>query len=487
MILQPLSHTIGIEIGQTMLRLVCVRQQGRIQQLLAAKAIASEGVAEAELVKQIVEFITSQRLKNYRVVNIVPSGMVITKNIEVPSTSAQEIREIVNLQAGRHTPFAREEVIVSHLPIGVYKKNYTKILMVIMNVKVVKKQLDMLEKAGLRVSQSIYAAETLALYAARQLRLDSAGQPLGLVHIDRDATDFLIIARGKLLFVRSLPVGRRQLNAEAQGEAQKAAGKFADELKKSLEAYQGEDVERAPVNLFLAGAVQGLSLAGEVEQSLHLPVKTVDYLRSISPAAEAAQTITASEDASFLNLVSALALRSDARIDLIPEEIQMKKRLQQRGRDLFLMGLLVLAVFSLSVFIMITRLYYKSEYARLLGQHYSRLRLDTAALEKDLSRIILMRNYLAQQGYSLEVLTTLVELVPPEMELGDLRYDEQGRVSAKGTAASMSTVFSFVDALNKASCFSEVKTKYTTKRREEGKDVVDFEISATLKKKAAGL
>ena len=167
------------------------------------------------------------------------------------------------------------------------------------------------------------------------------------------------------------------------------------------------------------------------------------------------------------------------------KEKKAKKKLQQRGRDLFLMGILILSVFSLVVLILVARLYYKNEYARLLKENYSRLRRDTGALEKDLARIVLMRNYLSQQGYSLEVLTTLADLIPQELEVSDIRYDDQGKLSVKGTAVSMSTVFSFVDTLAKASYFNEVKTKYTTKRKEEGKDVVDFEITAILKKKAS--
>jgi len=97
-------------------------------------------------------------------------------------------------------------------------------------------------------------------------------------------------------------------------------------------------------------------------------------------------------------------------------------------------------------------------------------------LEGDFEKINRIKNYLTGRGYSLEVLVELYNVVNPELQLSDVKFDEQGRISLRGTSESMAAVFTFVEDLEKSKYFKEVKSKYTTKRKEAGKDVTDFEI-----------
>ena len=79
-------------------------------------------------------------------------------------------------------------------------------------------------------------------------------------------------------------------------------------------------------------------------------------------------------------------------------------------------------------------------------------------------------------------MTELHRLTPSEMALTDIRLDEQRKFSIKGTAEAMSAVFSFVDSMEKSKYFRDVKTKYTTKRRDGMKEFTDFEITAAIER-----
>lgn len=46
----------------------------------------------------------------------------------------------------------------------------------------------------------------------------------------------------------------------------------------------------------------------------------------------------------------------------------------------------------------------------------------------------------------------------------------------------MAVIFSFVEDLNKSGYFREVKTRYTSKRKEGEREVADFEIVAPFGK-----
>src|SRR3990167_2294163 len=103
------------------------------------------GISEDELPKTIKAVLSDLNIKTVQAVLGIPSAVTTIKNIEIPSLDKEEIRSIINLQAGRHTPFSREEIIVGYANIGVYQRNYSKILLVIVNRNVIKKKIALLE------------------------------------------------------------------------------------------------------------------------------------------------------------------------------------------------------------------------------------------------------------------------------------------------------------------------------------------------------
>ena len=126
----------------------------RVTQVVARSV---SGVSEEELPKVIQSALGGFNVKGSQIIAIVPSGTVTTKNIEIPSVDDEEIKSIVNLQAGRHTPFSREEIQIGFINLGVHKTNFTKVLLTISNRNSVKKQLGVFEKAGLLVEKVFFS------------------------------------------------------------------------------------------------------------------------------------------------------------------------------------------------------------------------------------------------------------------------------------------------------------------------------------------
>ena len=185
---------------------------------------------------------------------------------------------------------------------------------------------------------------------------------------------------------------------------------------------------------------------------------------------------------SFLNVIAGLFFSDELKVDLVPEEVRLARALEERGRELIKIGIFVLAVFVLVFFILLSNIFFKSAYLKNLDERYAPMIGESEKLEKDYARVSTIRHYLENRGYSLEVLTELHRLTPSEMALTDIRLDEQRKFSIKGTAEAMSVVFSFVDGMEKSKYFRDVKTKYTTKRRDGLKEFTDFEITAAIER-----
>lgn len=439
------------------------------------------GLSDVDISRMVRSCVNELQIKKAEVINIIPSHMVITKNIEVPSTDQKEIREIINLQAGHHTPYSREEIIVDYIEVGVYKRSYTKILLVILTRNMVKRQSDILEKAGLRPGRVMLAAEGFSHFIPKAAKLENNELPLCIANVDASFSDFTVVLKGKTIFVRSIPIGAEHLTADRE----RAEIRFTEELRRSLEAYQGENIENNPNVFILTGATDGLKgMDLDLSNALRIPVKVVPYFSSVNVAAEILREASLFRKVSFLGVVSPVVTLDEMKVDLIPEETRLRRSLEERGKDLIKTGIYIMTIFVIVVIMLVSKIYFKSTHLKSLERKYGALDEEARRLEKDFLEIGIIRNYLVNRGYSLDVITELHAITPLSIKLEDIRYEAQGKLSIRGTAESMSAVFSFVDSMEKSSLFKDVKTKYTSKRREGTKDLADFEINCSFEKDA---
>jgi Tfp pilus assembly PilM family ATPase len=470
---------VGIDLSGASLKICHVKAFPNRKELSSASVRSIADLPEDEIAKLLLALTRELKLKKPRYVLCVASQLVITKNIEVPSVDPKEIREIINLQAGRHTPYSREEVIIDYIPIGVYKEHYTKVLLLIVNSSVIKKQFVILDKAGIKIDKAVLAQEGLAAFASKAFKFDPA-IPAALIHVDDAATDFSMIFRNKVIFIRSISIGRQHLVSDRE----KSLEKFLDEVKKSLDSYQIENIERSPATIILAGALAGLdNLDTLINEAVRIPVRALQYLSSIPAANKAFGGQENGQESSFLNVAAPLLAIGECRTSLIPEEVKLKMALAQRGRELMSTAVILLSVLVLFFMMMMTEVYFKNEYLKKLEGKYRNLGGESRKLETEFKKNSQIRVYLAGRGSSVRVLTELYNLAPLNLALNYIKFEKDGKFIIRGTAESRSTIFSFVDSMEKSPYFKEVKNKNTTKRLEGTRELTDFEINSLVNNK----
>ena len=471
---------VGIDFTGDILKIAQINIALNRAELASAASRDISGFSDDETGKAVKEALGAMKLKNPSVISVLPSHVVITKNIEVPSIEPKEIREIIGLQAGRHTPYSREEIIVDYIDIGTYKNNYTRILLVIVARSLIKKQFQIMDKTGFRLERLVLSAEALAASLQRVLKIESQDPPISILHVDAGFSDFIVVFKNKPIFIRSIPIGTQYLASERD----KYEARILEELRGSYEAYQSEAIEKNPDMLILTGATEELKyLEDSLNASLHLPVRSLSLFKIMTLSEEAQNTINSAKRHSFLDIVASLLALDRVRINLIPEEVKLRKTIEDRGRDLIKTGIFILLNFVIIFFIFLSNIYFKAGYLKKLESRFGTLSSETRELEKGFTRISLIKNYLFNRGYSLEVLTELYSVASTDLQLSDIRFDQQGKFSVAGTAESMSAVFAFVENMEKSPFFKEVKTRYTAQRKQDLKDLTDFEVVATLTKK----
>ncbi|HEC69370.1 MAG TPA: hypothetical protein ENI31_03680 [Candidatus Omnitrophica bacterium] len=433
--------------------------------------------------EEIVSFIKSQlskfKIKKAQVIYTISSHLVITRNIEVPSQDPKEIRDIISLQASRHTPYGREEIIADFVNIGTYRQSYTRILLVIVNRDVIRKQYEILKQAGFEPDKVSFSSESVVKGLSYLLNLNKEDNPVCIIHIDSSFTDFNIVLKDKIIFLRSLPLGIQHLSIDKQENYKQ----FVEEVKASLDVYKSEDIEAYPVRVLVTGIVEEVrDIADFLNSCLKVPTEVIPYLNYFSLSSEARENTSLTKICSFLGVMSSGLVYEALGVDLTPQEAKLKKLFEERSKEVIKTGILILAFFVVISGFFLGKVYLKDLFLKKLDKKFSQIHPQAEALEKEFSQIKVIKNYLSRRGYSLEVLAEIYKALPDEVRISELRFNRAGEITLKGTSSSMTAIFTFVEDLNKSNYFKEVETRYTTKRKEKDRDVTDFEIRGSFRK-----
>jgi len=436
-----------------------------------------QGLSEEEITKSIQSSLKSLKLSSPEVIIIIPSHATIAKNIEIPSLNEQEIREIVDLQAGRHTPYSREEIIIDYINIGAYRENYTKILLIIVTLNVIRRQIDILEKVNLKVEKVYFSPELITSFCSGALKLNKEAAVETIVHIDAHFTDFVTITKGGVLFVRSIPIGRQHIFSEKE----RYQMRFIEEVKKSLETYQTEDIGPLPEEIILTGSTQdGDELQDLLSQMLFIPVKIFPYLEHAPMASQELKKSLAAGQDSFLDVIAPLINPDRVQINLIPEEVKLRKKFEEKSKDFVTSGIYVMVILAILCLSLISNIFFKSSYLAKLSDKYEPVIEASKRLENNFSQIRTIKRALKSRNTAINVLAELYELTPADIQLSSIKFTLQGKFSIEGNSRTMGTVFSFIGDMEESVFFKKVESRRTTKRRVDEGEIVDFEIICIL-------
>ena len=180
---------ISIDFSTDVLKIAYIKASAMKKGVMNLISRDIKDLSEEDIVEVIRTSLAKARIDNPNVITLIPSNAAIIKNIEIPSTNPQEIKEIVDLQAARHTPYSPEEIIVSYINIGTSQPNYTKILLVIVNQDVVRKQFEILRRPNLEIKKVVFKPEGINSIACKILKLESQKLPVAIIHVDKFSSD----------------------------------------------------------------------------------------------------------------------------------------------------------------------------------------------------------------------------------------------------------------------------------------------------------
>ena len=471
------KDVIGIDLSEDKLLISQLKNSGGKKEFIKLVHYSTEGMKEEDISGLVIKAIKELKIKNPFIISVIPLHLTITKNLEIPSLDAKEIKEIVDLQSGRQTAYSREEIIVDYINIGVYRQSYTKILLVIVAREAVKRQFDIIEKSGFKVQDMVFAPEGIAQICLEHQNKELRDVPVGIVHVDTNFTDFIISLRGIPIFTRSIPIGVKHFSEDKT----KAGIKFVEEIKSSIETYQSEDIDSAPQIITITGAIDHVrELKAMLTATVQVTIQNIAYFDCLPLHSNYKPIEALLQNISFFNITSVFLTTQSLKVSLIPEEIKLKRVFEERTRQLVKLTVKFMIIMLLIGSFFISKTYFEGAYFKRLKEYNETIKAEAKILERNMERIRIIKHYLKNRGYALQVIAALYDIVPENIMLTSIKMNTQRNLNLKGTGRAMSNVFSFVSALESSDYFSNVQTNYTTSRKQGGKDWADFGISCLL-------
>ncbi len=314
---------LSISIQDTLVKVAQVKASGIVEKIARVSAADATPDAVAKVLKSVLASFD----RKAGIACVIPASAATSKCIEVPSSDPTEIKSIINLQAGRHTPYSREEVLIGHINLGTAGA-HTKILLVIVHRNVITERLAVLEKAGISPEKILFAPEGMGRLYAKGLNLKSGAEPAGVIDFTVNAVNFLVVASGSAVFVRSIPMGIKNLIEDAQAPA-----KLCEELVKSVAAYQSEDIDKAPTSYVLTTDHEAVkNMLPALNEALKTEVRLSPYASLVKAGAVKSKLQRDYADDSFLDVIAPIVFIHKAETNLMPEEILLKKTVERQSQ-----------------------------------------------------------------------------------------------------------------------------------------------------------
>jgi len=472
---------VVVEIGNEWLKIAESRPAaGRC--ITKAKFVRLSEI-KGPLHEAIAKIFKNLRLNKHAVIMYIPRHLVNVRILELPSIDPQEIKDIVNLQMGKQTPYSKDEIVSSYSIIDTSREGYIKIMLVIARRNIVTERLEALEKNGIELervalsSEGVYNWFKIAYMPGVK---EDYSETVALVDIDSNYSDFIIVRGRKMVFSRNIFIGANNI-LETQSNWQE---KFIEEISRSVERYRSEEKNVKLSRIFLSGAARMIKGLDQVlSAKLDIPTETTDPFKNIVIKKNVGVLPDEDSRAISVSPLFGIALMPKAlEFDLMPQEARIYRLMEARRKALTVMGILFAAIAMMASSFLLAGIYNKTSYLGRLKKEISRVGKNADEARKMRVRISLVEKRLDAKGTSLDILNEVHKLIPKEIYFTSINIEEKKQAILKGRASAMSDVFRFVTTLENSPYFKNAKTTYTTTKKEEDKEYADFEIICMYEK-----
>ena len=462
---------IAIEISEKYLKINAAHLAGTRMKVSNCVVERISALSGEQITALLVSIFTKFKIKPRSLTLSVSRNAVTVRNLHLPSQNKQEITQMIDLNVARMVPYKREEILFNYRLLGIDEMGYSKVILAIVKRDLIRRQIKIVEDAGYPVDQISLSTYGVADWCYDSCRSDmSQNEIYLLLDIDSSFSDFIIFSYNNLLFSRSINVGAESISSDKENGTIKILG----EVKQSLIMFYNEELNKKPAAVFISGADINPEIARVFESELGFPVRMLaqscpkECLKDMAPGLGKEVSLTAVAEFS--------CRESDKHINFVLPEMQIRKSLREKTRDIIIIGSLCIYVFTVVCISFLGKIQNQLHYLSKVKSRCSAIEAEFGDKLDYLSKIQSVKKFLGDRDTAMFVVANLQKNLPQEISLNSISIDEEGKVVLRGNAVQLADVYKFSGVLEKVEHFKDIQEKSTRKKRVKDKDLTEFEL-----------
>lgn len=405
--------------------------------------------------------------KGAEVLVVLSRNKITVRRVDLPSQDSQEIEQMLSLYLIRQIPYHKEEVFWAYQNLGFDGISNSHLLLAVALKNMFKNIVNSFLPLNLFPESILMSSQGLVHYCNDAVKDKNILQaPYLILDIDTNYSELILVSKQKLNSSVVIAQGAEQLKNDQEKE------RFIVELKQALVALNSEVPDARAERLFLSGAAQDylVLVEGALARDTGIKAQYVSTKDYDNFAANRPKDVSMSAVLGFSSQVA----KDD--IKFILPELQIKKEMQAKARQLMMLGVSLVYILVMLVAIALVRLAQKQAYATDLKAKVKSLSQNTQELEDIVSKLKVAKQYLDPKASALTALYELTRLCPETITITNFNWEWQKSFSFRGYAQQIPDILAFTNTLSNSEYFKGAQNRYTRRRNVKDKEIVDFEI-----------
>ncbi len=465
--------TTGLSITEKAIKFVQAeyRHQGKEVRALEALPILSK--CDEETAAALQKLLSGKKPKDLgRIILSIPRNLATIHYVKLPSVKPDEIREMSRLQAAKQIPYDPGEIVLGHQVIQSSDEGYSDVILIIVHQGIIAKYLGLLKKHKVEPQEITIDSQGIACWFALQ-KHPSSETPAVIVDLDSDYTRLDVLYRDTFIYSRAFTLDMSSPTGYKQ--------RLTDEINRSLLAYEKERIGQKPEKMFFTGASEPLTHIDQEFLANFSSYEPQKYPQERSLNLKPGPKLKASSLSfnSFAGLLGITLSQTQPAFNLLPEDVRKKISQTHYKAELFktmiFAGLSCLALLAGAFF----NISLRQNSINRLNQQIMSLSGDSEKMEGLLKKLNIIKAQL-KQTHCIEILAEAAEAAGNEISLVSFNYKLDKPLTLKGQAKSLTDVFAFVNNLEASEAFKETRLQYSSARKAQAGEIVDFEIICSI-------
>ncbi len=385
----------------------------------------------------------------------IPRQLVNVRLLELPSIDPTEIKDMVELQVSRQTPYSIQEILSGIKMVGQTRRGtYMRVLLAIVQRSIVRERYYAIEDAGLAVDRMGVSSEGVLQWVLYHTRSMPAEKVVLSLDVDSYFTHMLVIRDRQVIFTKSLLWGVKQVDAGVDAfveRVQEAARACEDVLQ-----GKGFDV------LLLSGAESARTpeMVNALQASLNVSCESVDPLQDVkvNPVAEEHLTNEVRSSVSLTGLIGMALAPDKLALHFVPDVYAMRQRLLLLGKGWAGLTSAVAALLVAASLFFSLGAWNRVQYLEELKAETALLLPQVMQVERRVEILRATRGRQEIQVMPEHLLPVIHAAVPEGVFLDSLSLQiENGRISIQGSAPQRRDIRELIRLLEETPYFKQVE------------------------------